>query len=211
MRHRFHPGASHDRTLLLFAGWGMDDAPFLELLGPHDTLVVWDYADLSPLPEAILGDRPLHLIAWSMGVWAATQTLPRERLASATAVNGTPWPIDATRGIPPALFDATLANLSEAGIARFRRRMCGAAALGEFLRHAPQRDADDLRSELQALSSAIRTRQERPFAWDRAYACADDRIFPPATMRAAFPDVRLLPGAHWAPEVFRALLEGRAP
>lgn len=190
----------------------MDATPFLPMVGAFDTAIVWDYTDLStPLPfmkEA----RRVNLVAWSMGVWAATQTLDRAALASATAVNGTPWPIDDARGIPEAVFDATLAGFSKAGLLRFRRRMCGGAAgLAGFLAHAPQRSVADLGAELAALGQAIRARPERPFAWTRAIACAEDRIFPPAAQSAAFPEAVTRPGAHWAPEVFSALLRGEEP
>lgn len=187
----------------------MDATPFLPMVGAFDTAIVWDYADLStPLPF-LEGRRRVDVIAWSMGVWAATQTLPRAALASATAVNGTPWPIDDARGIPEAVFDATLAGFSEAGLLRFRRRMCGGAAgLAGFMAHAPQRTVADLGAELAALGQAIRARPERPFAWTRAIACTEDRIFPPAAQQAAFPTAELRPGAHWAPEVFAALLRG---
>lgn len=187
----------------------MDDAPFLPMAGAYDTVIVWDYADLStPLPffsEA----RHIDLMAWSMGVWAATQVAPRERVASATAINGTPWPIDDVRGIPVAVFDGTLNGFSEAGLARFRRRMCGGtAALAGFMAHAPQRDVEDLRAELAALGEAIRTRPPRPFAWTRAIVCTEDRIFPPAAQLAAFPNAECRQGAHWAPDLFAALLRG---
>ncbi len=211
MQVRRLSGKSETRLMLLFAGWGMDDAPFAPFARRYETWVVWDYAELGGLPP-LPADRPIDLVAWSMGVWAATQTVAREALASATAVNGTPWPIDAARGIPPAIFDATLAGLSEAGLARFRRRMCGGAAgLDAFLRHAPRRGLEDLRRELAALGEAIRTRPEQPFAWTRAIACDRDRIFPPEAQRAAFPGALARPGAHWAPEVFAALLAGEEP
>lgn len=208
METAFYPGLRHGETTVFFLGWGMDPTPFEGMARARDTLFVWDYTDLSnppPLPEG-----PAHLIAWSLGVWAAAQTLPRGRLASATAVNGTPWPIDAARGIPPAIFDATLAGLSEAGLARFRRRMCGgAAALGGFLAHAPKRGVESLRAELAALGAAIRSRPGADFAWGGAVACRGDRIFPFAAQLAAFPGATAREGAHWAPEVFAALLGGR--
>lgn len=211
MRSKLFRGDSSERLTLLFAGWGMDDAPFASFPKRFDTWVVWDYADLrTGLPD-VPRDRPVDLVAWSMGVWAATQVLDRAALATATTVNGTPWPIDETRGIPPTLFDATLAGLSEAGLARFRRRMCGAAGLAGFLAHVPTRDVEDLRRELTALGEGIRARPERPFAWTRAVACEGDRIFPLAAQRAAFPEALVRPGAHWAPEIFEALLGGRAP
>ena len=212
MQVRRLSGKSEARLMLLFAGWGMDDAPFAPFARRYETWVVWDYTDLAHGLPALPGGRPIDLVAWSMGVWAATQVLAREALASATAVNGTPWPIDAARGIPPAIFDATLAGLSETGLARFRRRMCGGAAgLEAFMRHEPARDVEDLRRELAALGKAIRSRPGRSFAWSRAIACEGDRIFSPAAQRAAFPGALARPGAHWAPEVFAALLAGEEP
>ena len=210
METALYPGLRHGETTVFFLGWGMDPTPFEGMARARDTLFVWDYTDLSNPPA--LPEGPVHLLAWSLGVWAAGQTVPRGRLASATAVNGTPWPIDAARGIAPEIFDATLAGLSEAGLARFRRRMCGgAAALEGFLAHAPRRGVEPLRDELAALGAAIRSRPAADFTWDGAVACRGDRIFPLAAQLAAFPGAAVREGAHWAPEVFAALLGGRAP
>ena len=209
MKCRLLPGVAHDRLLVFFTGWGMDATPFENMARAVDTLVVWDYRDLTtPLP--LPTDKPVHLLAWSMGVWAATQVLDPSALASATAVNGTPWPIDDTRGIPCAIFDGTLATYSEAGLARFRRRMCGGAkGLATF--PLPQRTTEELGEELAALQQAITTRPERPFPWTRAYGCSDDKIFPIAAQQAAFSELSVLPGNHWNAELFAQLLRGENP
>ncbi|MBQ9693673.1 MAG: DUF452 family protein, partial [Kiritimatiellae bacterium] len=142
-------------------------------------------------------------------VWAASQTCPTERLLSATAVNGTPFPIDETRGIPPAIFEGTLATLSESGLTRFRRRMCGgASAMTAFLQHAPRRDLEDLRTELAALGEAIRSRPARPFPWSTAWGSTHDKIFPIAAQQAAFPTLQTCEGEHWNPTLFEQLLKG---
>lgn len=207
MKWQYFSGKQSETLCVFYTGWGMDANVFQAALGERDTLIVWDYTDLStPLP---LDDRPIELIAWSMGVWAATQTLPTERLISATAVNGTPWPIDETRGIPPAIFDGTLATYSESGLARFRKRMCGGvSALNAFLAMAPQRTTEDLGTELAALGEAIRSRPEKPFPWTRAIGCTSDRIFPIEAQKAAFPNLIEHEGAHWNPTLFEALLKG---
>ena len=211
MRFRLHPGRQSSHLRVFFAGWGMDDTPFLPFLGEVETAIVWDYADLStPLPF-LNDDRPRSLVAWSLGVWAATQVLRDADFVRTTAVNGTPMPIDDTRGIPTAVFDETLRTFSEAGVQRFRRRMCGgAAALAEWMRHAPRRTIEDLGAELAAFSTEIRRRPPRPFRWDRAFAASGDRIFPPAAQRAAFPSAETVPEAHWAPELFARLLREEA-
>ncbi len=186
----------------------MDATPFESMLGAVDTLVVWDYTDLTtalPLPT----DKPIHLIAWSMGVWAATQVLAEVPLASATAINGTPFPIDNERGIPEAIFDGTLAGLNEAGLTRFRRRMCGGGeALKAFMEVAPKRSLEDLTLELKTLGENIRSLPAKPFQWTHAYGATEDRIFPIAAQRAAFPELIPVTGAHWAPSAFATLLQG---
>ncbi len=182
------------------------------MLGAVDVLLVWDYTHLPEAGLALPQGRPVHAVAWSMGVWAAQQVLAGQPVASATAVNGTPWPIDDERGIPEAVFRGTLEGFSEAGLARFRRRMCGgAAAMQDFLKAAPERSVEDLRGELAALGAAIRARPDVSFPWSRAIACMGDRIFPLAAQQAAFPQAEIRPGAHWAPEIFRVLLRGEKP
>ncbi len=52
MKYRLLTSGNERRLLLIFAGWGMDDAPLRELT-PHagyDLAVAWDYRDLN-LPD----------------------------------------------------------------------------------------------------------------------------------------------------------------
>lgn len=211
MKWRFYPGEESSILCVFYAGWGMDDTPFIPLLGKRDTLVVWDYTDLTPL-DFPFDDRPIVLIAWSMGVWAATQTFPTDHLQCAIAVNGTPFPIDETRGIPPAVFEGTLSGFSENGLARFRRRMCGGAtAMADFLTVAPKRSVDDLGTELAALGEAIQSRPPKAFPWTHAFGCKGDKIFPITAQQAAFPNLHITEGAHWNPELFGQLLSGALP
>ena len=212
VKEQLFKGERADRLLLFFLGWGMDPEPLLPMLGAVDTRLVWDYTELGKL-SALPAGKPVHLMAWSMGVWAAGHVLgDAVPLASATAVNGTPYPIDDARGIPEAVFKGTLEGFSEAGLLRFRRRMCGGAeALKGFLEHAPKRGVEDLRAELASLGRAIRAEPAPKLRWTRALACAGDRIFPPASQLAAFPNAEQRPGAHWAPEIFARFLRGEEP
>ena len=209
MKWRYFPGQQHERLRVFYTGWGMDAHVFEHLLtGDQDTLIVWDYTDLT-LADMPVENRSIDLIAWSMGVWAATQTLPTEQIVSAIAVNGTPTPIDDERGIPSAIFDGTLTTLSENGLARFRRRMCGgASAMATFMEHAPQRDLEDLRTELAALGTAIRSLPAKPFPWTHAIGCSGDKIFPIAAQQAAWPKLQTIVGEHWQPDLFERLLKG---
>ena len=75
--------SSHDRALLIFAGWGMDEKPFsrLHLPGYH-IIVIWDYRD-NRFPDRL--ERTMEtfgeiaVIAWSFGVPAATDFLLSHR------------------------------------------------------------------------------------------------------------------------------------
>jgi len=85
--------------LLFFAGWGMGPEPFRIIPSPDlDLFMVYDYRDLQlPDLDALQAAyRHLHLLAWSMGVWAAGLLLAEKRniFTTTTAVNGTLAPID---------------------------------------------------------------------------------------------------------------------
>lgn len=206
----FNVSPSCRRLTLFFAGWGMDAVPFRPLIGTAPVAVVWNYTDLAtPLPLPKSQDAEIRIVAWSMGVWAASQLMQGQSVREAVAVNGTPWPIDGDRGIPPAVFDATLEGFGETGLARFRRRMCGnASALREFMETAPRRTVEDLGLELRSLGAAIRSRPAADFVWTRAIVCTEDRIFPPAGQLRAFPRAECRKGAHWDRALFADLLNG---
>ena len=80
MQSRLLRGPDHPRTRLIVycAGWGTDDAVIQHLQIPANTdvLVCWDYRDLS-LDFAFQDYTECHLVAWSMGVWAAEAGLGR--------------------------------------------------------------------------------------------------------------------------------------
>ena len=94
----------HSRLLLFFAGWAADEAPFRHYRPQGmDYIICYDYRTLD-FDAALLCDyAEVHVVGWSMGVWAASHVLPSAGLnvASCTALNGTPHPIDERRGIPP--------------------------------------------------------------------------------------------------------------
>ena len=48
MKHKFVKREGSRRLLLIFAGWGTDSRQYAHVGRPgYDTLVVWDYRDLS--------------------------------------------------------------------------------------------------------------------------------------------------------------------
>lgn len=192
MKYRSIYNNGNKRLLVIFAGWGMDAAPFEGLRHEaYDIAVVWDYRDLALDGTLWQGYAEVCVLAWSMGVFAAQMAMPMMDcpLGRRIAVNGTPRPVDDEAGIPESIFDATLRNMDERSRAKFYRRMCGGTARCEaFLSKAPQRGIDEAVEELRAIG--LRARRPMTTAshgmWDMAIIGADDAIFPASNQRRAW-------------------------
>lgn len=206
MQYSFVSGrqAASPRLILIFAGWGMDARPFAGLRRPgYDIAVVWDYRS-TVFPEDITtGYSEVCLVAWSMGVLAASTVIKslEKSLTLTVAVNGTPHPVDDSLGIPEAIFRGTLDGLCERSLEKFRMRMCGGAhAYAEFKAIAPERSVDELRDELIALNALAGNRAEDDIIWDHAVIATADAIFPPENQQAAWKhgarSVNLYRGPH---------------
>ncbi|MGX9726280.1 MAG: pimeloyl-ACP methyl esterase BioG family protein [Candidatus Electronema sp. VV] len=175
--------------LLFLSGWGMGPEPFADVnFGLADVLLVYDYRSMdsgrlfSLLPE---GGR-LHLLAWSMGVWAAAWLARHDPLfaglcfSSATALGGTLSPVDDRCGIPAGNFAAMLDNFSPAALEQFRRSMFdGEEEAERFLRCPPRRSPAELREELEQLHTLCQNSAELlPDIYSRRIVTARDRVFP---------------------------------
>ncbi len=184
------------RLILIFAGWGMDPNPFRPLRADgYDIAVVWDCSDPSLSTDMLLNYREVVVVAWSMGVFAASRVLPSLHLpvTLAIAVNGTKTPVSDTAGIPVAIFESTLRSLSAESLARFNRRMCGSAsAAGAFELVKPGRDIESLRTELRTIGEQAVNSAPSSFHWDIAVVGTRDMIFPAAAQRVAWADVDII-------------------
>lgn len=225
MRQIFTVRNSGNRRLLLFfAGWGMDERPFRPFRPDEgeDCMVCCDYRSADFRPSLLAGYGEVRLAAWSMGVWMGSEvwrahggSLPP--LRAAVALNGTPCPIDATRGIDPRIYRMTERGMRDGRNAEeFYRRMCHTGEeFARFMELRPQRPATELREELEALRTRYEARQGEttdeapPLRWSRACIGEADRIFPPEAQRAAWDgqaEIRTLPCGHWP---FAAIHSGR--
>lgn len=169
-----------DSALIFFAGWGMDEFPFLRLKSDFaDVFIVYDYGVLSFDFGFFNRYKEVHVVAWSMGVWAASQCLKGVSCSSLTAINGTEKPIDDVFGIPKQIAEGTLHGLCPESLLRFNRRMCGSrTVLGEYMLHGSQRCIDDLRCELQSILSRAPSCFSFSLPWTRAICGEHDLIFP---------------------------------
>ena len=101
---------------LFFAGWGMDECPFMDYCPENsDLLVCYDYRSLDFDFTLLQGYQEIRLIAWSMGVWAASMVLQDMDLpiCESVALNGTVTPVDDLKGISQQVFEGTLEGLNE--------------------------------------------------------------------------------------------------
>lgn len=198
-------------ALLFFAGWGMDETPFMHNLPPNkDLIICYDYRSLDFDSTLLSTYEGIYVVAWSMGVWAASQVLPDSNLPlkQSIAINGTLFPIDDMRGIPPAIFEGTLNNLNEATLQKFRRRMCGSgSAFQAFLEIAPQRPVEELKEELAAIGRQYSELPPSTFVWNKAIIGESDHIFPPKNQEQAWQkycnEIQRYDGAHYDEKILK--------
>lgn len=203
MRHKLITNNNCHRLILVFAGWGMDWRVFAHLSHPgYDIMVIWDYRELSFNWQPLFKYDEICVIAWSMGVFAASATMHEilPRVTMRVAVNGTLHPIDEQRGIPPAIWHGTLNALSPATLRKFHRRMCvSAEQFAEFQQNSPRRTMAELAEELVALETHTMFHTEQVSCWDMAIISSHDGIFPPANQSRAWrgiAPVRVLDSGH---------------
>lgn len=168
--------------ILFFAGWGMPPSAVQSLSIPAgcDLLICYDYQDLQ-LDFDFSHYQHIHLVAWSMGVWVASQTLPTTlAIKNAVAINGTERPCHDSLGIAEHIFLGTLHGLNESTLTKFQRRMCvDHDIFQQYRRFSDLRSATTLKTELGVLYQAIQQRPHQEFTWKKAIVGMQDRIFLP--------------------------------
>jgi biotin synthesis protein BioG len=140
----------------------MDGSPLQPLTtSGYDVYMLYDYRDLvlpQPIDSVVVGYQRIHLVSWSMGVWAGQKLFyDRSELFDRTiAINGTLCPIDDMFGIPREIFAKTVNEYSETTRLKFYRRMCQEkAGLSLFLARQPARSVVEQRTELAALQRSV--------------------------------------------------------
>lgn len=193
MKQYFIQRNDASRLVLFFAGWGMDEHPFRHCHPQgSDLMMCYDYRTPNFSDEMLQGYDEIFLVAWSMGVWMASQVMDtqphlKELVVKSTAINGTLYPIDETRGISPHIFQGTLDGLTAPSLQKFQRRMCAStAAYQAFRTLAPQRPVEELKEELTAIHHFYTTQPKPSFHWDKAIVGAKDSIFMPAHQHTAW-------------------------
>ena len=117
----------HLRLLLFFAGWGADETPFKDYQpADSDYMLCYDYRTLDFDASLLKTYQEINVIGWSMGVWAASRVMDKLQEADTSliiknsiAINGTPYPIDDTCGIPSVIYHGTLEGLTGSSLSRY--------------------------------------------------------------------------------------------
>jgi hypothetical protein len=207
--------SQNDVLLLFFAGWAADEHLF-EFYTPKgiDFMVCYDYRNLEFDVNLLQGYRSIHVCAWSMGVWAASQVLTRYRLpiTTAVAINGTPQPVDNLKGIPATIFQGTLQGLDLRNLKKFQRRMSATSADHRaFMAHIPQRPLDEMIEELAHIGRQASEFPIAHYTWTKAIVGSEDRIIPPENQQRVWKehkvDVELQAIAHYDASLFQTLIE----
>lgn len=200
--------------VLFFSGWGSESKMFgYPVPEGYDYMLCHDYTEPGFDYATLEGYSHIRLLAWSMGVWVAGKVFEGRSMPweMRIAVNGTMFPIDDSKGIPSVIFEGTLAAMSPATLAKFRRRMCdGAYGLSTFMAHGPERSAEDLKAELQAIRDAVLAAPVPCFSWDKAIIGLRDRIFPPENQKVAHSGIPIeeTDSAHYDEQLFMSCLNG---
>lgn len=223
MKRYFLKKDSRQDLTVIFGGWGswpglFAECPFSE---EKDVLLCYDYRSFESDWSVLENYRRIDVVAWSMGVKVASVMLGGFRhggaedgagpyLGHCVAVNGTMYPIDDARGIPTAVFDATLERMSGPVLEKFLRRMCG-KDLAYYKSRGLDRTPEELKSELEALKKfALEHDTEGlDFKWDLAVIGKNDLIFPAAGQLRAWEGtaVKEVECAHYCRELFEDLLK----
>ncbi|HBG18492.1 MAG TPA: hypothetical protein DDY32_04250 [Desulfobulbaceae bacterium] len=194
------------KQLIIFCnGWGMDGNPFRHLASSdYDVYMLYDYRQLAP-PEEMAQILPryeeIHLIGWSMGVWAGQKLFAGQDIFNQTlAVNGTLCPVHDSYGIPTEIFADTLAGFGEGARFKFYRRMCREKSnFRSFLTKQPQRSLEDQRQELAALGQMADCTPVDQALYRKVIIAEYDWIIPSENQQNFWRDknVTLISGFHY--------------
>lgn len=195
----------HGRLILIFAGWGTDASFYSHIrIKGWDTMVVWDYSSLNFPTEIFDAYHTVALFAWSLGVYAASKTIPFGRITLVVAINGTERPVDDRLGIPVNIFNGTAENLDTRNLLKFRKRMAGTKFKEIDIRFS-RNNIDELKKELLTIGkeSSLQNTPEEKTKWNRIFISTGDRIFPAGSQQRAWsehpshPEITMIDGEHY--------------
>ncbi|MCM1264616.1 MAG: DUF452 family protein [Candidatus Gastranaerophilales bacterium] len=173
MNYKWLKKTNSKELIIFFNGWGMDDFIVSHLdCGDYDVIVFYDYNNLD-IDIDLSEYQQKHVVAWSMGVMIATLFNFGE-ITSATAVCGTPKPIDDQHGIPEKIYNITIKGFNELSAKKFMTRM--------FLEKPDIDKFSDrtLESQKTELVKMLEYKADEKFKYTRIIVGDSDKIIPTA-------------------------------
>ncbi|WP_163707281.1 pimeloyl-ACP methyl esterase BioG family protein [Mangrovibacterium lignilyticum] len=170
--------------ILFFNGWGMDEHVLDEF--DHrgfDVCHLNDFSQIEPLPTDEFQYQTIIVVAWSLGVCAANEILPKSKLqlTQCLAINGTPWVRHDEMAIPHTTFKQTLDGWNERTRFKFNLRMFGGKnRLDKATKQQSQRSTANQKLELQFFYDLEQTTANQNLSWDAAFVAINDQIIPTA-------------------------------
>ncbi|UJF25432.1 DUF452 family protein [Suttonella sp. R2A3] len=173
-------------AVLVFNGWGMDDRAIEHLCDGRRVLLIAPQTPLQTIATMInaWGERETHIIAWSMGVWAANRFLSMYSDAllvkKAIAINGTPPGIDDDYGIPLAVFERMVAAFNQQQRNKLYRRIFSLPHWrdDDYSAYLPQCAISEQHHALTVLLQASATPYDTYAAWSHAWISEMDSVVP---------------------------------
>lgn len=171
MNYKWLRKTNSEELIIFFNGWGMDDFIVSKLdCGDYDVVVLFDYNNLD-LDIDLSGYTKKHIVAWSMGVMIAT-LFDFGKIESATAICGTPKPIDDKYGIPKRIYNLTVKGFNELSAQKFMERMF--ITKPDFDKYS-DRSFESQKSELVKM---LEYKANEEFEYTRAITGDEDKIIP---------------------------------
>jgi len=194
------------KLIMFFAGFACDERLLSRSYIPEDCdlIMFFDYRGFD-FDADVSGYDSIGVAAWSFGVWVADMLRDKfPRPALRMAINGSPYPVHDSLGIPPEIFQKTLEAFDERGKDKFFKRACGGASASDELGGLLcARGAAALKDELESLGRAFETRKFSPGEWDCAFASRADKIFPVENLKRAWGSIlSVCEGDHLNPPLF---------
>ena len=184
MQHTWLNRQNNTELIIFFAGWSFDEKPFEFLdCGGADVLFVYDYNEICVLGKEIFAKYTKKtLLTWSMGVFAAYLLKDEFKdFDKKIAINGTPFPVDDTFGIPQKPFFLTLRHAKTGLEGKFYKNIFEKE--NEFERYSKtpvSRSIENRVEELKSLYEKIKsTNIDYENFYDFSLISANDKIIPP--------------------------------
>lgn len=175
--------ADNKQLILFFNGWAMDSAA-IKHLSPnnYDIVEFNDYSTIDFYENEYVAYEEINVVAWSLGVWAASYILGESNLSikKAIAINGTLNPVHLSEGIHPTIFEGTITGWNEQNRTRFFMRTIGGRK--EFASHISKfgnRSIKNQKEELEVLYNQINESVPLSLKFNKALIGRQDAIFSP--------------------------------